>query len=62
MTWHTFPHVPEAGAMILVQYKGCPENNLFKMHVQGSDEFSHIKKWCYEEDYLETKNRRLLNE
>lgn len=62
MSWHSFPHVPEEGAHILVRYRGCKDGNYFEMKVREGEALSHIDKWCYYDDYKESIQRRLLNE
>lgn len=51
MTWHSFPHVAEEGACIIVNYKNTDDNNLHKIFVKDGEDFSPIEKWCYYEDY-----------
>lgn len=62
MSWHSFPHIPESGAHILLRYKGCDDRNLFEMTVREGDEMNHIEKWCYYDDYKESLKRKILNE
>lgn len=62
MTWHTFPHVPEDGAHILVKFVGCEEGNYFEVKIRGNNRMTHIEKWCYYEDYKNVIERKLLNE
>lgn len=61
MIWYTFPHMPEAGAHILVKYKGCKDGNYFEMIVREVDTLGHIEKWCYFQDYKESMERKLKN-
>lgn len=51
MTWHTFPHVPEEGAHIMVIYKECFPEKVVEMTVREGEWLGIIKKWCYYEDY-----------
>lgn len=62
MSWHTFPHIPEEGAHIFFQYKGCKSGNYFEMIVREGEGLGHIEKWCYYEDYKNSFNRRLRDE
>ena len=59
MSWHSFPHMPEEGAHILVRYKGCEVGNHFEMWVRDGEGLGHIEKWCYYQDYQEAKERNI---
>ena len=59
MTWHHFPHLPEHGAHVLVQYKGSQNGNYFEVVVREEESFSHIEKWCYYDDYRMLIDKRL---
>lgn len=61
MSWHSFPHIPEEGAHILVRYKECEKENLFEMKVREGESLSHIEKWCYYTDYKKSLQRRMKN-
>ena len=62
MSWHSFPHLPEEGARIIVLYKGCKIGNYFEKVVREGEGFGHVEKWCYYQDYQESLKRRLTNE
>lgn len=59
MIWKKHPHYPEEGSNIIAIFDNEKIKRFFPMVYNSKESFSHVKKWCYRDEFSSSLNNAL---